>query len=121
MTRTAVGGLKNDLQYAKSAFQSDFAYFPSVDSKAHFGDYISKSNWIKSRLKRIRANPRHPRHPRSIDPYTDMKTALVPAKRSISQKFPHQPSEFLRQKFSDRIHLCQVLSRVKGKRPLVDE
>src|SRR5262245_48754610 len=76
MTRTAVGGLKNDLQYAKSAFQSDFAYFPSVDSKAHFGDYISKSNWTKSRLKRIRANPRHPRHPRSIDRYIDMKTAL---------------------------------------------
>jgi hypothetical protein len=28
--------------------KADFTYFPSAENKARFGDYFSKSNWIKS-------------------------------------------------------------------------
>ena len=35
----------------KSAWKADFTYFPSAENKARFGDYFSKSKWIKSSMK----------------------------------------------------------------------
>jgi hypothetical protein len=35
-------------EYVKSALKADFTYFPSAENKARFGDYFSKSKWIKS-------------------------------------------------------------------------
>jgi hypothetical protein len=32
----------------KSIRKADFTYFPSAENKARFGDYFSKSTWIKS-------------------------------------------------------------------------
>src|SRR5262245_18235375 len=37
-------------EYVKSTWKADFTYFPNAENKARFGDYFSKSNWIKSRL-----------------------------------------------------------------------
>ena len=34
----------------KSTWRADFTYFPSVENNARFGDYFSKSKWIKSSL-----------------------------------------------------------------------
>jgi SRSO17 transposase len=34
----------------KSTWKADFTYFPSAENKARFGDYFSKSKWIKSSL-----------------------------------------------------------------------
>src|SRR5215471_11356962 len=31
-------------------WKADFTYFPSAENKARFGDYFSKSKWIKSSL-----------------------------------------------------------------------
>jgi hypothetical protein len=35
-------------EYMKSTSKADFTYFPSAENKARFGDYFSKSKWIKS-------------------------------------------------------------------------
>jgi len=37
-------------EYVKSTWKADFTYFPSAENKARFGDYFSKSKWIKSSL-----------------------------------------------------------------------
>ena len=35
-------------EYVKSIWKADFTYFLSAENKARFGDYYSKSKWIKS-------------------------------------------------------------------------
>jgi hypothetical protein len=35
-------------EYVKSTRKADFTYFPSAENKGRFGDYFSKSKWIKS-------------------------------------------------------------------------
>jgi hypothetical protein len=35
----------------KSTWEADFAYFPSAENKERFGDYFSKSKWMKSSLE----------------------------------------------------------------------
>jgi len=44
------GGICEDAaeEYVKSTWKADFTYFPSAENKARFGDYYSKSKWIKS-------------------------------------------------------------------------
>jgi hypothetical protein len=34
----------------KSAWKADFTYFSRAENKVRFGDYFSKSKWIKSSL-----------------------------------------------------------------------
>jgi hypothetical protein len=35
-------------EYVKSTWKTDFTYFQSAENKDRFGDYFSKSKWIKS-------------------------------------------------------------------------
>jgi len=35
-------------EYVKSTSKADFTYFPSAENNPRFGDYFSKSKWIKS-------------------------------------------------------------------------
>jgi hypothetical protein len=37
-------------EYVKSTWKADFTYFPRPENKARFGDYFSKSKWIKSSI-----------------------------------------------------------------------
>src|SRR5215475_6827322 len=57
-------------------------------------------------MKRIRANPRHPRHPRSIDPYTDVKTALRRrGQPGIAVRSGHHPGELAPSSYSKQIEV----------------
>jgi hypothetical protein len=40
-------------EYVKSRRKADFTYFPSTENKARFGNYFSKSKWIKSSTGRL--------------------------------------------------------------------
>jgi hypothetical protein len=41
------------LKYVKPAFQAGFTYSPSIETKAQFDDYFSKSKWRKSSMKQV--------------------------------------------------------------------